>query len=780
MAADRGARRPLRAALRDRLHGRRRRPGDRGAAAGRAAAAGRRRPGPARLAAVAGRVRDADRSGSASVAGIITLVVDRFYAGFSDLAGQVERRASARSRTSSSARSRSPRGRSRTPSPSCRRPLVDNQDTITSGALDHRRHRRRGRSPASCWRCSRCSSSSRTAGRSGCGWSACSPQDSRAYVDEAARRSWRTLISYVRATVAVALVDAVGIGDRAGDPRRAAGDPAGRARLPRRVHPDHRRDFLSGSVAVLVALVVQGPGHRADPARRRRRGHAARGPRPAAAAARPGGPGAPARRRAGDRHRPADRRHLRCADRRPDRGLRERGRHLPQPPARRARGRPSRAPSGPGRRSPRPSRDDPCPRTAASAMSAAQCAAGQVHAGHPLVRGLRGRRRGRRRCRPRRRTRPPLDTTAPSSRRRVPACRTPGRSAPVSRSAGARRLRVARRGDHDGHRGAVAPAQRRVRRRACRSRRRAAGRRAASPAAASTTWVSGSPNRALNSTTRSAARGEREADVQQAGERSPRGGPSRRGSAAARWPAPRRPGRAAPTAAARRRPCRRCSGRCRRRRRRLSSWAGSSGRTVVPSVTANRDTSGPSRYSSTNRTAGVEHAVAVGDGGGAVVGDDDALAGGQAVVLDHVRRARPRPARSPPRRGPPTGQDRAVGTPAAAITCLAKDLLPSSWAASADGPKQAIPASRTASAAPATSGTSGPITTRSAAQSAATRGHGVGVRDGDGERLGDRAVPALPGAQTSALTAGSDGESHAQGVLPGTGTDHEHAHGSRI
>src|SRR3712207_6969727 len=38
------------------------------------------------------------------------------------------------------------------------------------------------------------------------------PRDSRAYLDEAARRAWRTLISYVRATVAVALVDAVGIG----------------------------------------------------------------------------------------------------------------------------------------------------------------------------------------------------------------------------------------------------------------------------------------------------------------------------------------------------------------------------------------------------------------------------------------------------------------------------------------------------------------------------------------------------------------------------------------
>jgi predicted PurR-regulated permease PerM len=38
------------------------------------------------------------------------------------------------------------------------------------------------------------------------------PRQARAYVDEAARRSWRTLVSLVRATVAVALIDATGIG----------------------------------------------------------------------------------------------------------------------------------------------------------------------------------------------------------------------------------------------------------------------------------------------------------------------------------------------------------------------------------------------------------------------------------------------------------------------------------------------------------------------------------------------------------------------------------------
>jgi predicted PurR-regulated permease PerM len=38
------------------------------------------------------------------------------------------------------------------------------------------------------------------------------PREARGYVDEAGRRSWNTLVSYVRATVAVALIDAVGIG----------------------------------------------------------------------------------------------------------------------------------------------------------------------------------------------------------------------------------------------------------------------------------------------------------------------------------------------------------------------------------------------------------------------------------------------------------------------------------------------------------------------------------------------------------------------------------------
>jgi hypothetical protein len=106
--------------------------------------------------------------------------------------------------------------------------------------------------------------------------------------------------------------------------------------------------------------------------------------------------------------------------------------------------------------------------------------------------------------------------------------------------------------------------------------------------------------------------------------------------------------------------------------------------------------------------------------------------------------------------GPPTGHARAVGTPAAVITCLAKAFEPSIWAACSDGPKQAMPASRTASAAPATSGTSGPTTTRSAAQPTASAATATGSATSSGRASASRTVPALPGAQASAVTAGSE------------------------
>jgi predicted PurR-regulated permease PerM len=84
------------------------------------------------------------------------------------------------------------------------------------------------------------------------------PRDARAYVDEAARRSWRTLISYVRATVAVALVDAIGIGIGLAILQVPLVIPLAALVFLGAFIPIIG-SFLAGSVAVLVALVSVGP-----------------------------------------------------------------------------------------------------------------------------------------------------------------------------------------------------------------------------------------------------------------------------------------------------------------------------------------------------------------------------------------------------------------------------------------------------------------------------------------------------------------------------------------
>jgi predicted PurR-regulated permease PerM len=84
------------------------------------------------------------------------------------------------------------------------------------------------------------------------------PRDARAYLDEAARRSWRTLISYVRATVAVALVDAIGIGVGLAILGVPFVIPLAALVFLGAFIPIIG-SFLAGSVAVLVALVSEGP-----------------------------------------------------------------------------------------------------------------------------------------------------------------------------------------------------------------------------------------------------------------------------------------------------------------------------------------------------------------------------------------------------------------------------------------------------------------------------------------------------------------------------------------
>jgi predicted PurR-regulated permease PerM len=83
------------------------------------------------------------------------------------------------------------------------------------------------------------------------------PRRARAYVDEAARRSWRTLVSYVRATVAVALIDAIGIGIGLLVLRVPLALPLAALVFIGAFIPIIG-SFIAGTVAVLVALVSNG------------------------------------------------------------------------------------------------------------------------------------------------------------------------------------------------------------------------------------------------------------------------------------------------------------------------------------------------------------------------------------------------------------------------------------------------------------------------------------------------------------------------------------------
>jgi predicted PurR-regulated permease PerM len=190
------------------------------------------------------------------VSGIITLVVERFTAGFADLAAQVskglERVEALVVRTFPITQHQLEDAVGQ-----FQKTLVDNKGTLASGAL----------------------TTAATVGEVITGFFLALftlffflkdgrsiwlwlvglfPRDSRAYIDEAARRAWRTLISYVRATAAVALIDAIGIGVGLAVLRVPLVIPLAALVFLGAFVPI-LGSFLAGSVAVLVALVSKGP-----------------------------------------------------------------------------------------------------------------------------------------------------------------------------------------------------------------------------------------------------------------------------------------------------------------------------------------------------------------------------------------------------------------------------------------------------------------------------------------------------------------------------------------
>src|SRR5256714_10513156 len=88
------------------------------------------------------------------------------------------------------------------------------------------------------------------------------------------------------------------------------------------------------------------------------------------------------------------------------------------------------------------------------------------------------------------------------------------------------------------------------------------------------------------------------------------------------------------------------------------------------------------------------------------------------------------------------------------MTSFAYDFEPSSAAAAATGPKQATPAFPRASARPATSGTSGPTTTRSTERSWAATASASTSSAATATSSASAAMPAFPGAHRTSGAVG--------------------------
>ena len=172
---------------------------------------------------------------------------------------------------------------------------------------------------------------------------------------------------------------------------------------------------------------------------------------------------------------------------------------------------------------------------------------------------------------------------------------------------------------------------------------------------------------------------------------------------------------------------------------RLKSCAGASGITSRPSESAKSETSSPSSSSSITR----------GPGNAAAARSPSS----SSSVVRHTKTPLPeaRPSAFTTHGGRATASASAVGTPAARITSLANAFDPSIRAASRPGPKTAMPACRSSSATPATSGPSGPTTTSSAPRLRASPSRASPSSARTGWQSPRAAMPGFPGAACSSV-----------------------------
>ena len=147
------------------------------------------------------------------------------------------------------------------------------------------------------------------------------------------------------------------------------------------------------------------------------------------------------------------------------------------------------------------------------------------------------------------------------------------------------------------------------------------------------------------------------------------------------------------------------------------------------------------------------------------------------------RRARPacgRPRRPCPRRARPPSRRTAAARPrasapsarpAASITSFANAFEPSICAAAAPGPKTEMPRWRSSSASPATSGASGPTTTRSTRSSAASGTSDAASSARTGWQRASAAIPGFPGAACSSVRRRAPRERPRERMLASPGPD---------
>ncbi len=193
---------------------------------------------------------------------------------------------------------------------------------------------------------------------------------------------------------------------------------------------------------------------------------------------------------------------------------------------------------------------------------------------------------------------------------------------------------------------------------------------------------------------------------------------------------------------------------------RLWSCAAPNGSAVLPSQRANSETSSPCRHSSITTEAPASPYTRA-----SIIASMAASASSSvAATTTALPAARPSafttsgaPRRRTNSRAASASSKRshcAVGMPAASHSSLVKALLPSNCAAWRDGPMQGIDAASMASAMPATSGASGPGTTRSISLSCANATNAGKSITPIGTHSATWAMPGLPGAHQSFVSSG--------------------------